>query len=177
MYTFSSFLRYFLLLINPSHPDPGLREKVELNFSFHTSMWCHKRFHEGPKDLHKTFWGTTKKCEKKNLSLFLFWYNFLKCTGREELRSEKVVFRCGQIYVIEKYPYIVKFCLYCRVWCWNSTIQCQISNSRVTRIANFLYPLPTHVVGQIRNFSSGNFCGILQKPRCHLYSCRLVNFD
>ena len=37
------------------------------------------------KDLHKTFSGTTKKCENKNLTYFLFQYNFLKCAGREEL--------------------------------------------------------------------------------------------
>ena len=27
-----------------------------------------KMFYEGVKGLHKTFWGTTKKCEIKNLS-------------------------------------------------------------------------------------------------------------
>ena len=34
---------------------------IELNFYFHTSLWCLKRF------FHKTFWSTTKKCENKNL--------------------------------------------------------------------------------------------------------------
>ena len=37
------------------------------------------------KDLHKTFSGATKKCENTNLTYFLFQYNFLNCTGREEL--------------------------------------------------------------------------------------------
>ena len=46
---------------NTWHPDPGWREKINLNVYFHTSLWC-----------LKTFKGTTKKCENKNLSLFLF---------------------------------------------------------------------------------------------------------
>ena len=40
---------------NPSRPDPGQREKLNLNFYFHTSLWCLKRLYEGLKDLHKTF--------------------------------------------------------------------------------------------------------------------------
>ena len=55
-------------IINPSHHAPGRREKINLNLYFHTSLWCLKRFYEGLKGLHKTFWGTTKKCENKNLS-------------------------------------------------------------------------------------------------------------
>ena len=33
------------------------KEKIKLNFNFHTSLW-----------FLKTFWGTTKKCENKNLT-------------------------------------------------------------------------------------------------------------
>ena len=55
-------------LFNPSRTDPGRREKINLNLYFHTSLWCFKRFYEGLKGLHKTFWGTTNKCENKNLS-------------------------------------------------------------------------------------------------------------
>ena len=32
--------------INPSRPDHGRREKINLNFYFHTSLWCLKRFYE-----------------------------------------------------------------------------------------------------------------------------------
>ena len=32
---------------NPSRPDPGGREKMNLNFYFHTSLLCLKRFYEG----------------------------------------------------------------------------------------------------------------------------------
>ena len=55
-----------------SRPDPGRREKINLNFCFRTSLWCLERFYEGLKGLHKTFWGITKKCENKNLIYFLF---------------------------------------------------------------------------------------------------------
>ena len=52
---------------NPSRPDPGRKEKINLNFYFHTSLWCLKMFYEGFLGLHKPFWGTTKKCKNKNL--------------------------------------------------------------------------------------------------------------
>ena len=41
--------------INPSHPDPGRREKNYLNVHLHISLSCLKRFYEGFKGLHKTF--------------------------------------------------------------------------------------------------------------------------
>ena len=34
--------------------------KTKVNFYFHTSSWCLKRFFEGLKGLHKTFWDTTR---------------------------------------------------------------------------------------------------------------------
>ena len=55
---------FWTVLLNPSRSDPGRREKINLNFYFHTSLWYLKEF----KDLHKTFWGTKKKNENKNLS-------------------------------------------------------------------------------------------------------------
>ena len=36
-----------------------------LNFYFRTSLWCLKKFYEGLKGFHKTFWGTTKKHHKE----------------------------------------------------------------------------------------------------------------
>ena len=50
----------------------GPSEKINLNFYFHTSLWCLKKFYEGLKGLHKTFGDTTKKCENKDLSKSLF---------------------------------------------------------------------------------------------------------
>ena len=55
-------------------PDFGRREKINLNIYLYMSLWCFKRFYEG-------LWGTTKKCENENLSWFLFYCNYLKCTG------------------------------------------------------------------------------------------------
>ena len=63
-------------LINPFRPDHRRREKINLNFYFHTSLWCLKRFYEGLKGLHKIFLGTTKKCENKNLSEYYFNVTF-----------------------------------------------------------------------------------------------------
>ena len=47
-------------MFNPFRPDPRRREKIDLNFYFHTSLWCLKRFYEAL--------GTTKKRENKYLS-------------------------------------------------------------------------------------------------------------
>ena len=33
--------------LNPLRPNPGRREKINLNFYFHTSLWCLKSFYEG----------------------------------------------------------------------------------------------------------------------------------
>ena len=32
---------------NPSRPNPGRIEKINLNFYFHTTLWCLKKFFEG----------------------------------------------------------------------------------------------------------------------------------
>ena len=49
---------------NPSHPDPGQREKINLNFYFHTSLWYLKRFYEGLKGLHKKPFEAPQKSVK-----------------------------------------------------------------------------------------------------------------
>ena len=55
--TKSLFILYIQtkLFLNSSRPNPGRREKINLNLYFHTSLWCLKWFYEGLKDLHKTF--------------------------------------------------------------------------------------------------------------------------
>ena len=63
----------FLLTLKDPFISESFEIKIELNFYFHTSLWCHKRFYEGLKGLHKTFWGTTKKCENKNLTYFFLF--------------------------------------------------------------------------------------------------------
>ena len=48
--TFLQFLtEQSLFRINPSRPNPGQRQKINLNFYFQTSLWCRKRFYEGLK--------------------------------------------------------------------------------------------------------------------------------
>ena len=56
---FNSKSRSLTSNINPFRPNPGRREKNKLNFYFHTSLWCLKRFYEGlcgaSKDFMKAF--------------------------------------------------------------------------------------------------------------------------
>ena len=59
---------------------PDKEKKLTEIFYFHTSLCCLKRFYKGFK---KTFWGTTKKIENKDLGFY--FYKFLKCTRRERL--------------------------------------------------------------------------------------------
>ena len=55
IFDFNSNLFYFHFqeaqiacwLLNPSRPNPGRREKIELNFYFPTPLWCFERFYEG----------------------------------------------------------------------------------------------------------------------------------
>ena len=44
------------------------KRENSFNFYFHTFLYYHERFYEHHKGLDKTFWGTTNKCENKNLS-------------------------------------------------------------------------------------------------------------
>ena len=54
--------------INPSRPNPGRSEKINLNFCFHSSFGVSKGFMKALKDGN------------------LFSYKFLKCTVREEFK-------------------------------------------------------------------------------------------
>ena len=38
-------------------------DEKKINFYFHNSLWCLKKFDESLKGLHKIFWGTSMKCE------------------------------------------------------------------------------------------------------------------
>ena len=60
------------MVLNLPTPIPDEEKKMTQIFNFTLILWCLKRFDEGPNGLRKTFLGTTKKCENKNLSLFLF---------------------------------------------------------------------------------------------------------
>ena len=65
--------------------DVLLSGKFRMNIStnFHASLWCLKKFFEGFKGLHKTFWGTTEKCEntqRRRLTLIIpfFVWKFVR---------------------------------------------------------------------------------------------------
>ena len=73
------------IIFNPSRPDPGQREKINLKFLFsHVFVVPQKVLWS----LNKTFWGTTEvwKCENKNLKSIFILVHFWKCTGWEGLR-------------------------------------------------------------------------------------------
>ena len=59
-----------LTLNDPCISESCIKIKIKLNFYFHTLLRCLKRFYEGL--FHKTFCGTTKKCENEKLIFFLF---------------------------------------------------------------------------------------------------------
>ena len=62
-----TILKSFCTPLALTVPIPDEEKKINLNFYFHTFLWCHKRF-EGLKGFHKTFWNNIKKCENENLS-------------------------------------------------------------------------------------------------------------
>ena len=51
-------------MFNPSRPEPGWRKKISVNFYFHTSLWCLKRFNES---LKKRLWH---RCFPMNVATF-----------------------------------------------------------------------------------------------------------
>ena len=88
------------------------KEKIELNIYFYTFLWCLNRFYEGL--LHKTLEGTTKKCKNKNLSEFLFWYNFGLGKGRIKNKIAMAILKTVQVLITEsccwkKYLKSIKF--------------------------------------------------------------------
>ena len=53
------FFKPKLILSTPCISESWIEVTINLNFYFQTSLWC-----------LKTFWGTTKKYENKNVSYF-----------------------------------------------------------------------------------------------------------
>ena len=54
--------------LNHFRPNPGWREKIELNFYFHTSLWCIKRTF---KALIKPFEASQRSVKKINFIVFI----------------------------------------------------------------------------------------------------------
>ena len=75
-------------MLNPSRPDPGRREKIIVNFYFHSSFWCLKRFY-GIKGIticlpyrnhlleivnllwKSVNWFLNDKCEEKDIRMYI----------------------------------------------------------------------------------------------------------
>ena len=70
---YNSFLATFVIDAESlTLPVPIPDEEKKLHFYFHTFYGALKDFVKALKVFHKIFWGTTKTCENKNLSWFLF---------------------------------------------------------------------------------------------------------
>ena len=79
--------------ISPSCPNPGRREMVKLNFYFHTSLWCLKRFlkafikpFEAPQrsEIWSEIWSKSRFNfgEFEQFNCFMF---FMKTTDKQNL--------------------------------------------------------------------------------------------
>ena len=77
-----SVKKVFLTLIDPCISESYIEIKIKFKFYFHTSLWCLKRFYEVLQGLHKTFRGTTMKCENKINLIF----SLRPGLGREALK-------------------------------------------------------------------------------------------
>ena len=82
MFSLYNFILQRLTLPAPCIFESCIEIKINLNFYFHTSLWCLKRFYEGLKGLHKTFRDTTTKCENKKFKLI---FSLRPGSGREGL--------------------------------------------------------------------------------------------
>ena len=74
-------------LLNPSRPDPGWSEKINLNFFSHFFVVTSLRFYTGLKTLHKNFWRTKKKYETKNQVKFYFNTTFLNARNGKGFKN------------------------------------------------------------------------------------------
>ena len=74
-----------IFIINTFHPVTGQREKVNLNFYFHTSFWCLKRFYEGLKGLYACMLVTSIMTIPANIykgslkSKYINMHSFMLC--------------------------------------------------------------------------------------------------
>ena len=75
----------FLTLLVPCISESLYWNKIKLNLYFRTSFCCLKRFYEGLQGLHKTFYGTTKKCKNK----YLTWFSSSRI-GTERVKLQSV---------------------------------------------------------------------------------------
>ena len=97
--------------LSNSLPNPGQSEKIKLNFYFRTSLWCLKRFYEG---LHKTFWGSAKKREKKKFNWIFSLSPGLRREGLgkiQALTQEGLLLKNGVLLGLHSAMYILDLAL------------------------------------------------------------------
>ena len=70
----------------PCISESCIKIKINLNFYFHTSFWCRKRFYEGFGGPHKTFLRHHKVVEKSLI------FSLRPGSGQEELMETSDVF-------------------------------------------------------------------------------------
>ena len=108
-------------------------------FYYQWLVWFHRLQFSG--------WGNSSfSCLSSKFSGILFCW----------LRSEKLAFKCHQIYCYWKTSmYIVYICENYCFSCWSSIRECQSSDSSAARIANFF--LSTMFMGRLGNFPQESF--------------------
>ena len=94
-------------MLTPLVPIPDEKKKIKLDIYLHTSLWCLKRFYEGLQGLHKTFWGTRKKCENKNISEFFFNTTFWNAQDRKDYGAFLTVVLCRIFTSLHKWSNIL----------------------------------------------------------------------
>ena len=71
-----------------SRPNPRRKEKINLNFYFALLCYAWKGFMKVFKAFIKPSEAPQRSVKIKIELNFLFWYKFLKCTGREGLNGD-----------------------------------------------------------------------------------------
>ena len=73
---------------NPSHPDSGRPDKISLNFYFHASLRCLKRFYEGL----KPFEAPQRNVNENIWVNFYFNTTLRNAWGREVNKTRRIVY-------------------------------------------------------------------------------------
>ena len=89
-----------------------IKIKINLNFYFHTPLWCLKRFYEGLKGLHKIFWAPQSSVKIKIQNNFYFnttTWNVRGAKGKNFLaQSALITFFCKTF--CTQRPSLTTFC-------------------------------------------------------------------
>ena len=100
---------------NPSRPNPGQREKINLNLYFHTSLWCHKRSYDftNPLRYHKEVRKYKFKLVFISIQLSeMHWaervkVNYVKMTRNLTIRQNFTNIFTNKVYLRQGYDAII----------------------------------------------------------------------